>query len=97
MSDPKLALDRLLQSELDPEARLAHFWQGNALYHRGEHAQAAEAFEKLIARYPSFMIARFHLGVIYARQGDDRKAKEQFQKLLLRNPDDVAARYYVAR
>ena len=55
------------------------------------------AFGKLIDRYPSFTIARFHLGVIYARQGEKEKAEDEFRRVLMKNPEDAAARFYVSR
>lgn len=70
---------RTLFSESIKEA-LAQFNRGAALLEQYRYAQAAEAFEKVVAAAPAWGAARFNLGLAYLNMQEDAGAKENLQR-----------------
>lgn len=53
--------------ELQPDAMIAHYEMGVALFETGDWRTAAKHFEIVVSRMPKWADARFSLGSVYAR------------------------------
>lgn len=66
-------------------------WDAAALYHRGRHAEAAEAF-----RAQDFPGQLYDMGTALARAGSLNEAAEALDAALARDPNDEDARFNLA-
>lgn len=66
-------------------------WDAAALYHRGHHAEAAEAF-----RAQEFPGQLYDMGTALARAGRLKEASETLDAALARDPNDEDARFNLA-
>jgi Flp pilus assembly protein TadD len=69
-----------------PKDAQRSFARGDKLSLAGNHARAAEEFEKAIARDPKFAYAHNRLGVEYAQLGREREAEVELRHSLVLDP-----------
>lgn len=82
-------LERVL--EATPEERSARFLLGAGLERTGRHAEAAAAFETLLAAVPDFAPALNYLGYMWAERGENLdRALELVERAVALDPDNGA-------
>lgn len=77
--------------ESEPNAT-AYKGLGAIYLHWGDHARAAEAFERAVAVDPYDSVARFELGKLYLAAGRREDAARQYQAGLVTDPSNAEAR-----
>ena len=70
---------------------------GRAYTETGRHAEAIEAFRKVIAAYPNHLNAILNLGIAYDRMGDDEDALKAYRRALHIKPDYPRIHSNIAR
>lgn len=80
-----------------PDAALAHFILGNALFGQGQVAEAGRQYEMALQSRPGYPEAEFNLGVLEERSGRLEKAEARYRAALAQAPDFRPARLALAR
>jgi protein O-GlcNAc transferase len=80
--------------EHDPEV-IRDFQQGRELRHAGKLADAAEAYERVLARAPDLAVAHLNLGLVRHDQRDYKSSTEEFARAISLDPQLKAARLYM--
>jgi len=88
-SDPRRALGAVLAAAamVSAPARADDIQDASRLLKAGQHQQALERVNKVLAAHPKDPQARFLKGLIYAEQGNSREAADIFLKLTQDYPD----------
>src|SRR5690606_19122727 len=71
----------------------AYYWQGEALLLVSRHAEARDAFLKVLSDFPSDPKAPgalLKLGVAYERLGNQRQARETWRSIATQYPDSLS-------
>jgi len=102
---PLLALKRWRELEracrdvlaLDPHNAIARARLAHALYAVGNYPDAATAYRKLVADYPSVLDHQTGLGWALLRMGRRAEAQRLFQTVLTVSPDNASAKAGLAQ
>lgn len=83
-------------TQLAPSNPRAWYLQGLLWEERGQHVQAARAYETAVQHRASYEEARFRLGGLWAAQGDLLKAELHYRYLARLKPEWVQVRLQLA-
>jgi len=88
------ATGQAVDGENDPGV-IRDFQQGRELRRSGKLAEAAAAYERVLARAPKLAVAHLNLGLVRHDQRDYKSSTEEFSRALALDPQLKAARLYL--
>ncbi len=77
---------------LNPQYYRATYHLGELYYNQGRHAEALDAFTRMIELAPSLPLGHYWQGLTYMKLQDSEKAQLAFQKVILLAPESENAR-----